>query len=641
MAAAEPMSRERLFTTLALLLPVLFLLLLEGVLRLTGVAARPDLFVDLDGFDGWRTQNSRVAERYFRAENSLPTGIGDVFRAERTENSIRIVVQGGSSAAGYPYYYGAAFSRMLSLLLQDIHPDRDIEVINTAMAAVNSYTLLDFAPEIVAIQPDAVLIYAGHNEFYGALGVGSSQTLGRQPALVNAYLRLQHFNTFRLLERGLSSVAGLFRASTAETAGQSTLMERMVGEQAIPFGSDLYEAGLAQFEHNLTALIRTYREAGIPVFVSTVASNEGEQPPFIDSVDDASAYEAAIRAALQRRSLPALDSLVAAEPLGARAYFARGVLRRQTGDQSGASVDFINARNRDALRFRAPSAINDIIQSAARTSGATVLDGEAAMRQASPGGIVGSSLMLEHLHPNVEGYYVLAKAFQEAISSAGLFDIPADHPAIGAWRNQLAVTPVDRRFGELRLMQLQGSWPFQEPGVRAFQDTLTARTMVDSLALGVFRRQQSWQTATSTLMGRYVRAGQTVEAVRAARALQLQFPFLPGPNAELGARYAAAGLGQRALDYFERARTIEETPQLVVAIGNTHVSMNQLPAAETAYRRALQLDTSYEDAAIRIAALLAATGRVPAAVTGLRQFVEQHPDRARARAVLQQLAPSN
>ena len=41
------------------------------------------------------------------------------------------------------------------------------------MSAVSSYTLLDFSDEIVDYQPDAILIYAGHNEYLGILGVGS------------------------------------------------------------------------------------------------------------------------------------------------------------------------------------------------------------------------------------------------------------------------------------------------------------------------------------------------------------------------------------------------------------------------------------------------------------------------------------
>ena len=44
------------------------------------------------------------------------------------------------------------------------------------MAAVSSYVLLDFADEIIAQQPDAVMIYAGHNEYLGIGGVGSSNS---------------------------------------------------------------------------------------------------------------------------------------------------------------------------------------------------------------------------------------------------------------------------------------------------------------------------------------------------------------------------------------------------------------------------------------------------------------------------------
>ena len=54
--------------------------------------------------------------------------------------------------------------------LQATFPGREIEVINTALTAVNSYTLLDQADEIAGQRPDAVLIYTGHNEYYGALG---------------------------------------------------------------------------------------------------------------------------------------------------------------------------------------------------------------------------------------------------------------------------------------------------------------------------------------------------------------------------------------------------------------------------------------------------------------------------------------
>ncbi len=52
-------------------------------------------------------------------------------------------------------------------------------MINTAMSAVNSYVLKDVASEIAEQSPDAVLIYAGHNEYLGIFGVGSHFSVWR------------------------------------------------------------------------------------------------------------------------------------------------------------------------------------------------------------------------------------------------------------------------------------------------------------------------------------------------------------------------------------------------------------------------------------------------------------------------------
>ncbi|CAM5180859.1 hypothetical protein [Alishewanella longhuensis] len=57
------------------------------------------------------------------------------------------MVQGGSTAAGYPYGMGAALAGMLEQRLRRTFPEQPIEVVNTALSAVNSYTLLDFADE--------------------------------------------------------------------------------------------------------------------------------------------------------------------------------------------------------------------------------------------------------------------------------------------------------------------------------------------------------------------------------------------------------------------------------------------------------------------------------------------------------------
>ncbi|MEM1270842.1 MAG: hypothetical protein AAGI08_12440, partial [Bacteroidota bacterium] len=273
-------SRERLFTVAALLLPVLFFALLEGGLRVFGYGDSYPLFVPVDVAPEYRYQNPQVARRYFAAQRRVPNANTDFFKAEKRENGIRIFVQGGSSAAGYPFYNGGAFSRLLEQRLQQTFPDRDVEVVNTAMAAVNSYALADLSDEILAEQPDAVLIYAGHNEYYGALGVASAESLGRLQPVVSAYLKLRQFRTVQLLRnlivRARTAVGGSARPDDA------TLMERIVGEQRVPLESELFGLGVEQFRRNLEALLSAYQTAGVPVYIGTLASNERDHAPFLD-----------------------------------------------------------------------------------------------------------------------------------------------------------------------------------------------------------------------------------------------------------------------------------------------------------------------------------------------------------------------
>jgi len=47
------------------------------------------------------------------------------------------------------------------------------------------------------------------------------------------------------------------------SASGGTLMERMVEERAIPFGSPAYRQGLRQFRSNLSDLLARYEEADL------------------------------------------------------------------------------------------------------------------------------------------------------------------------------------------------------------------------------------------------------------------------------------------------------------------------------------------------------------------------------------------
>ncbi len=599
-APAAPISagRKRLFWGITLLLPVLFFVLLEGGLRVGGYGGDYPLFVPLANDPGILYPNHDVATRYFSGA-FVPNPNADFFAADKPENGFRVIVQGGSSAAGYPYYRGASFPQVLQRLLKTAYPERTIEVVNTAMAAVNSYTLLDFADEIVAQKPDAVLVYAGHNEYYGALGAASSESFGKSPGLVRAYLRLRRFRTVQLVRATLARVQRA-AAPEAPAAGDgqpsSTLMAAMVGEQSVPLGSETYERGLRQFEDNLGRLLARYQAAGIPVYVGTLASNEADKRPFVvaHAASDPETPEARarkveaavgqVRAGQGAAGIAALRALAQSDTLAADAPWALGRALLAAGDTVQAKTALRRARDLDALRFRAPSAFNDVIRRVAAAHGATVVETEAAFDAASPGGIVGHGLMLEHLHPNLDGYALMADTFLDALvaaKAAGEVQRPVPYG-----RSLTLITPMDSLAAMIRMELLTRSWPFG-PGEELTVDLSSVPPFVAEQAQAVLQGAD-WLTAATGLAEFYAGQNDVEEARTAYHAVAQAYPFL-------APAYVAWG-------NFEMTQ---------VASG---VDPSRLDDAAGLYAYALALDPAEAQASMMLGALRLQAGDAAAAV---------------------------
>jgi hypothetical protein len=325
-------ARRRAFLAITLLAPLLLLLGAEAALRLAGIGALEPLLIPVPKAEGFLQPNPAAVQRFFPDPRRAPEVSIDTtwFPAEKAPGTLRIFVQGESSAAGFPYGRWASPAALLQQRLQRAYPEREVEVINTGMAAVTSYVLLDFAEEIIAQRPDAVVIYTGHNEFLGIGGVGSSLASASSPALARTIATLRRLHLYRALERGLGSLgSGADPLATREV----TLMSRVAAERSIPLGSTLYERGVEQFRGNLDRLLAIYQAAGIPVFIGTLASNERDQAPFASGDDPADSA----RARFERgRALEAAGDYAAArDRVSRRQGPRRAAIPRAGGFQPG------------------------------------------------------------------------------------------------------------------------------------------------------------------------------------------------------------------------------------------------------------------------------------------------------------------
>src|SRR6201985_967967 len=198
-------SRKKsfIFKTVAILLPFLILFLVEISLRVFHYGNDLELFIEARNHPGFLVLNPVASKKYFINEAYAPTGNSELFKKNKDDSTLRIFVLGESTTIGYPYFHNGSFHRWLQFRLMQMYPDRNFEIINLSLTAVNSYTVLDFGRQLAKYQPDAVMIYTGHNEYYGALGIGSTSYVGSNHFLVETLLKLRDLKLVQLVNNSI------------------------------------------------------------------------------------------------------------------------------------------------------------------------------------------------------------------------------------------------------------------------------------------------------------------------------------------------------------------------------------------------------------------------------------------------------
>ncbi|MEE3095807.1 MAG: tetratricopeptide repeat protein [Pseudomonadota bacterium] len=421
-------TRNTLFTIITVVvIPLLFFVLVEFALGLMGVGTHYQYFnqIDIDG-EAFYQENPDFADQFYPP--SLNVGpLQNTFAAERSDDRLRVFVLGGSAAMGFPHK-NHGVDRLLAAQLRSLFPNRDVEVVNTAMTSVNSHVVYQVAQTLPFESADVAVILMGNNEVVGPYGPGTfNQNFLSSLSAIRALQALKRTRLWQLLDSSLAEVQSSDAKADLEWQGMQMFVDNGVAEDD-PRMSAVYE----HFEGNLRDIVDTLHAKGMHVVLSTVPVNLRQSAPFLSiGRDDLSASDEAKLAALRERAeAQALNGrwreaqdlwqqAIALDAGHADSHFQLATSLENLGEFALARSHYERAVDLDGLRFRADTRINAIIERVARgydSSNVSFVNSSKGFDRASAPYAPGWDLLVEHVHYDFSGNAVLARIFARAIA---------------------------------------------------------------------------------------------------------------------------------------------------------------------------------------------------------------------------------
>lgn len=395
--------------------PLLLLALCELALRAFGYGVSGNPLAETS-WAGHHTLNTAYHTRFHPRTGVPPEAEGSrhlpfLIQIPKPPGVYRIVVLGGSTAQGYPFFSGHAFADVAASQVNEHLEDWDVELVNLAQSAMSSYYVRDTARRLARLEPDMILVYSGHNEYYGTIGAGSGPGHRR-----------------KLLGLGLKSsrlAQALFNAFAPPLPEAGTLMDELSAGRRFPPDPELDDIIAARFVDNMDVVRQQAGKLGAALVVVEPVSNLLDMPPFAG----ADSEELAARIDEGRRAL--LDgggSLVEwaarEESEGgvrddAHLLYLRAVAEAREGD---TDLDaFRAAKEADTMPFRAREALRSALAGwAAEHSGEVYyVPLEDELIAAEGAGVLGDGVFIDHVHFSLAGQQLVGRILAGHLLRAG------------------------------------------------------------------------------------------------------------------------------------------------------------------------------------------------------------------------------
>jgi tetratricopeptide (TPR) repeat protein len=487
--------------------------------------------------------------------------------------------------------------------LENVYPELNFEIINLGLTAVNSFTVKDLLEEAIKYQPDLFIIYTGHNEFYGAFGVGSLESSGGK-FLINISLKLEKYRTFLLLKDLINFITNLFSSQDIKNES-ATLMEVMAKERSILYHGSLYEECKSNFKQNIEDCLKTATKNNIPVILSNLVSNLRDQYPFTSAFsptlneNDRNLLKKSFNEGgrLQnenkiKESISFYRQALQIDSMPAEVHYQLAKALEDNNDSLRAREQYMIAKDFDGLRFRSTQEFNDIIYYLSKDWNSYFVNMEDSLSKYSLHNIIGNELILEHLHPNLKGYFLMAKVFANYIINNRIISLkynlnPSFMENDSYFEINSGFNVLDSIASNIRIKTLMSRWPFTERGSHS---KILITCKLEEIANNYCKSIINWEKAQVETAEYFLNLKDYFNAGRCFLALTKITPYNSSPFKYLAECYINQGELKKAEKIYLKLLKFEKSAEVYEKLGTIYLELEKSDIAIDNIKRAIELD---------------------------------------------------
>lgn len=314
-----------------------------------------------------------------------PRSVAKPFLASKCTNTVRIFILGGSVAQAYGDRLERGFEKILF--------GKKAEVINCGVGGYDSFRVSLVMEEIVAYEPDLVIVLSGNNEFYDKVAINP---------------RIYYLDRF--LERFL-----FYRKS-------KEFVSEQLKERDLFYERDRDK--LTDYERSIRSVVEAAKGKDIPIILSTIPVNFSDCPPAGRRPLNKTFFVGQLL--LEREeyfsAICVFKEFLRDYPDSEFGYFFLGKAHEKTGDYLKARNKYFKSLELSHWNRATPSS-NKVIRQISKESGVTLVDLEDIFINLAPKGLLGRRQFYDFCHLWRQHYSLVTQSIIKEIFRTDLLGL--------------------------------------------------------------------------------------------------------------------------------------------------------------------------------------------------------------------------